>query len=344
MPDERQQSVLERASPATRREVEELLGYREDTAGGLMKTEVAAVDASATVIEVREYIRSQGDLFHDIHNIFVTGDKGQLIGYAPLRRLVLASDSTEMAKIMETDPVAVSVDIDQEEVARVFEKYDLLSLAVVDANNRLVGRITIDDIVDVMQEEATEDILRLAGVGETAKIAGPAEAVRTRLPWLGLHLITASLSAMAISLFEHTIQSLAAAAALMTVVASQGGNAGVQTMTLVVRGLALGTLEPRQFLRILGHECLTALTNGALLGSIAAVAVYLWRGDTALSAVLAVAMIVNLLVAAVFGSLIPIGLKVVGIDPAVASATLVTAGTDILGFLIFLGLLSRVIA
>lgn len=340
---ERQQSVLDRASPATRREIEELLSYPEDSAGGLMKTEVAAVGRSATVEEVREYIRSQGDLFHDIHNVFVTGEGGRLDGYIPLRRLVLAGDSTAAEKIMEADPVSANVDMDQEEVAHLFEKYDLLSLAVTDSANRLVGRITIDDIVDVIEEEATEDILRLAGVAESAKIAGPAEAVRTRLPWLALHLVTASLSALAISMYEATIQVLAAAAALMTVVASQGGNAGIQTMTLVVRGLALGNLEPRQFGRILGRECLTALTNGTLLGGVSGLAVYLWRGDALLGVVLGVAMMVNLLVAAIFGSLVPIGLKVVGIDPAVASATLVTAGTDILGFLIFLGMLTAVL-
>jgi magnesium transporter len=339
---ERQQLVLDRANPATRREVEELLAYPVDTAGGLMKTEVAAVDGSATVEEVREYIRSQGDLFHDIHNVFVTGDSGQLVGYIPLRRLVLAGDFTEAGMIMETDPVAANVDLDQEEVAHLFEKYDLLSLAVVDATDRLVGRITIDDVVDVIEEEATEDILRLAGVAEGAKIAGPAEAVRTRLPWLALHLVTASMGAVAISMFEATIQVLAAAAALMTIVASQGGNAGIQTMTLVVRGLALGNLEPRQYARILGRECLTALTNGALLGAISGFAVYLWRGDALLGAVLGAAMLLNLLVAAVFGSLVPLGLKVIGIDPAVASSTLVTAGTDILGFLIFLGMLTTV--
>jgi len=340
--EERQQSVLDRADPATRREVEELLSYRDDTAGGLMKTEVAAVDRSATVQEVREYIRSQGDLFHDIHNVFVTGERGRLVGYIPLRRLVLAGDSTQAERIMETEPVAATVDVDQEEVAHLFEKYDLLSLPVTDANGRLVGRITIDDIVDVIEEEATEDILRLAGVAESAKIAGPAEAVRTRLPWLALHLVTASMSALAISMFEATIQVVAAAAALMTIVASQGGNAGIQTMTLVVRGLALGNLEPRQFARILGRECLTALTNGALLGGVSGLAVYLWRGDALLGAVLGAAMMVNLMVAAIFGSLVPIGLKVVGIDPAVASSTLVTAGTDILGFLTFLGMLTAV--
>jgi magnesium transporter len=340
--EERQQSVLDLASPATRREVEELLTYRDDSAGGLMKTEVAAVDRSATVEEVREYIRSQGDLFHDIHNVFVTGDGGRLVGYVPLRRLVLAGDATEAEKIMETEPVSADVDLDQEEVAHLFEKYDLLSLAVTDATGRLVGRITIDDIVDVIEEEATEDILRLAGVAESAKIAGPAEAVRTRLPWLALHLVTASMSALAISMYEGTIQVIAAAAALMTIVASQGGNAGIQTMTLVVRGLALGNIEPRQFGRILGRECLTALTNGALLGLAAGAAVYVWRGDAILAGVLAAAMMLNLLVAAVFGSLVPIGLKVVGIDPAVASSTLVTAGTDILGFLAFLGLLTAV--
>jgi len=344
LPEDRQRTLLHRASPETRRDVEELLSYADDTAGGIMKTEVATVDAAMTVKEITEYIRQNGEEFHDIQTVFVTADQGRLVGYIPLRRLILASDYTAAEQIMETEIISVRTDLDQEEVAHLFEKYDLLSVPVVDALDRVVGRITIDDIVDVIEEEATEDILRLAGVAaEAARVATPLQGVRSRLPWLGLNLMTATISALTIGLFEGTIHTVAIAAALMTIVASQGGNAGVQTMTLIVRGLATGDVETRHVLRILGRECLVAIANGAVLGAIAGMVVYLWRGDVALSMVLGCAMILNLLVAAVLGSVVPLGCKLVGIDPAVSSSVFVTAGTDILGFFLFLRLLTLVL-
>jgi magnesium transporter len=192
-----------------------------------------------------------------------------------------------------------------------------------------------------MREEATEDILLLAGVsGEDATAANPMQSIRGRLPWLLLNLVTASLAAATIATFEHTIQAVAVAAALMTIVASQGGNAGNQTMTLVVRGLALGQIEARQVVRILTRESLVELANGVILGAIAGAAIYLWRGDFKLSFVLGLALVLNLQVAALVGSVVPLALRAVGLDPALASSVLVTAATDILGFFIFLGLLS----
>ena len=341
LPASRQRALLERASPETRRDLGELLTYPEDTAGGIMKTEVATVSVGATVRQITEYLRRKGEQFHDVHNVFVIDTRGRLLGYIALRRLLLANEDTIASEIMETDMVSVRAEIDQEEVAHLFEKYDLLSIPVVDSLDRLVGRITVDDIVDVMQEEATEDMLRLAGVsGEEIKIVNPLQAVRNRLPWLALNLLTASVAAATIATFENTIQAVAVAAALMTVVASQGGNAGSQTMTLIVRGLALGQIEPRQVLRILGRESIVELANGSVLGGIAGAVVYLWRGDAALALVLAGAMIINLQVAAAVGSLVPLALKLIGVDPAVASTVFVTAATDIFGFFIFLGLLS----
>jgi magnesium transporter len=341
LPAARQRTLLHRATPETRRDVEELLSYPEDTAGGIMKTEVAVCAVDSTVKEITEYIREHGEEFHDIHAVFVSDTDGKLAGYIPLRRLILASDFTLADQIMEPDVVSVSTDLDQEEVAHLFEKYDVVSVPVVDSDEHVVGRITIDDIVDVIEEEATEDMLRLAGIGdEPVTFSGPLAGIRSRLPWLALNLVTASVSVATIAMFEGTIQSIAIAAALMTIVASQGGNAGMQTLTLMVRGLALGEVEPRNALRILGREMLVALANGAALGAIAGGVVYVWRGDASLSVVLAGALVMNLLIAACLGSLVPIGLKLLGVDPAVSSSGLVTAGTDMLGFFIFHGLLT----
>lgn len=344
LPDGRRQALLFRASPETRRVVGDLLAYPEDSAGGIMKTELAPMRATTAVGELTDHIRTHPQEFRDVHNIFVTAEDGRLLGAVPLRELLLAGPETRLEEIMDNDVVSVRVDVDQEEVAHLFEKYDLLSLPVIDAEDRLTGRITVDDIVDIIEEEATEDILRLAGVGgETIGSQQTSHAIRARLPWLALNLVTATISAAAIALFEQTIEKVAIAAAFMTIVASQGGNAGVQTMTLMVRGLAIGELHAANTMRILRRESLVALINGLLLGFVAGSVVYIWRGDLALSLVLGSAMLINLLVAAVLGSLVPNMLELLGIDPAVSSSVLVTAGTDVLGFLIFLGILTLAI-
>ena len=341
LPEDRKLLLLHRADPETRRDVQGLLSYPDDSAGGLMKTEVASVDIGTTVRQVRTYLRQHRDDFHDIHNVFITDHKKKLVGYVPVRNLVMADDGSSVDEILLSDLVSVSATVDQEEVAHLFEKYDLLSLPVVDASELLVGRITVDDVVDVIEEEATEDMLKMAGVGdEPLGLHGPVKALRTRLPWLGLNLMTATVSAAAISLFQETIHQVAIAAAFMTVVASQGGNAGVQTMTLVVRGLVLGELSPHNTRRIVMRELTIALLNGTVLGSVAAATVYAWTGNVRLASVMATAMIINMLIAAALGTLVPMGLRRLGADPAVASSVFVTAGTDLLGFLVFLGLLS----
>lgn len=342
--EDRKETLLRRASPEVRRNVAGLLSYPEDSAGGIMKTEVATATTSETVREVIDSIRRQADNFHDVHNVFVTDEQHRLRGIVPLRALLLHDDDTELERFMETEVVSVEVDVDQEEVARIFERYDLLSVPVVDALGRVVGRITVDDIVDVISEEATEDILKLAGVGdENLTGAGPAEAMRSRLPWLFLNFLTASLSAATIAMFEDTIRHIAVAAGLMTIVASQGGNAGMQTMTVLVRGIALGEVRASQAWRVLLRECTTSLLNGAVLGLLAGVMVYAWQGNAALALVMGSALLVNLLVAAAVGSIVPLGLRALGIDPAVSSSVLVTATTDILGFFVFLSLLTLTI-
>ncbi len=344
LPHERRGTVLDQASPETRREVEDLLAYPPDTAGGIMKKEVAAVTVGSTVAEVIAQIRARADIYHDIHNVFVIDFRGHLVGVIPLRRLILADTGIPVEQVMDTDMISIPVDLDQEHAAQRFEKYDLLSVPVVDPIGRLVGRITIDDIVDVIAEEATEDILALGGLGlEAARPMTAMSAIRVRLPWLGLNLLTATAGAATVALFEETIATLAIAAAFMNIVAIQGGNAGVQTMTLIVRGLALGEIEGKDAGRLLGRELLTALANGAVLGLVSAAMAYAWTGNAQLSVVLGIALLVNLLIAAVLGSLVPIGLKKVGVDPAVSSNVFVTAGTDILGFFVFLGMLALLI-
>jgi magnesium transporter len=341
VPEQRRRVLLQRTDPATRREVSELLTYPADTAGGLMKTEVAAVPSGTLVRGVIDYLRQNPETFDNVASVLVVNATNQPVGVASLRALILADGGTSIDGIMETEFVAVRHDLDQENVAHLFEKYDLLSMPVVDAAGRLVGSITVDDVMDVIEEEATEDMLGLAGVTHDGAFThGTAGGVRSRLPWLVLNLLTAALSAITIAMFEGTIRLVAVAAALMTVVASQGGNAGMQTMTVVVRGLAIGELEPGHLRRLIRRELTIASLNGVALGILCGVAVYAWRTDLRLALVIGGALFANLLVAATLGSAVPLALKAARVDPAVASSVFVTAGTDVLGFLIFLGLLT----
>lgn len=339
--EERKERLLRRTSPEARRNVAGLLTYAEDSAGGIMKTEVATATTSETVREVIESIRRHADDYHDIHEVFITDEQRRLVGVVPLRALLLSDDETTVERLMTTETTSVDVDMDQEEVARIFEKYDLLSVPVLDSLGRVAGRITVDDIVDVIAEEATEDILKLAGVGsESFTGAGPMDAVRSRLPWLAFNFFTAALSALIIAQFEETIRQVAVAAALMTVISAMAGNAGTQTMTVLVRGIALGEARGPQARRLLAREALTSLINGALLGLSAALIVFLWRGDARLALVMGVALLINLQVSAAVGTMVPLLLRSVSLDPAVSSSVLVTAATDWAGFFVFLALLS----
>jgi magnesium transporter len=237
--------------------------------------------------------------------------------------------------------ISVTVNTDQEEVAQLFRKYDLLSLPVTDPRGALLGRITIDDVVDVLEEEASEDFSKLSGLGQEEPIFdSPLRAIRRRLPWLGLNLVTTSLSASVIGLFQGTIQTMSIAAALMTIVAAQGGNAGVQTLTVMVRGLALGQVTVVQARAILLKELAVACGNGIALGLAAGVAGYFLHRQPLLAVVLGLALLINYLVAALVASLIPLTLHSLRADPAVASSVFVTACTDLCGFFAFLGLLS----
>jgi magnesium transporter len=341
LPEEQVRAVLDQVPEELSAEMERLLRYPADTAGGIMQIEHVEVPEGSRVDEAIEIIRSFINEVVDIHSVFVVDQTRRLTGVLPLRKLILARPEERVENIMDRQVIAARVDLDQEQVAQLFKKYDLLSLPVVDQAGLLLGRITIDDIVDVLEEEATEDIYKLAGLGgEEDVLDSPIRSIRRRLPWLALNLFTTTLSATVISFFEGTIQTIAIAAAFMTMVAAQGGNAGIQTLTVIVRGLALGEVSLSHTRRVLLKELLVALGNGIALGVTAGVVAYLWKGEPLIGLVLALALVVNLIMAAFVGSMIPFTMRRLGIDPAIASNVFVTACTDICGFFSFLGILT----
>jgi magnesium transporter len=240
---------------------------------------------------------------------------------------------------MTTDVYSARVDTDQEEVARMVASYNLLAIPVVDAENKLTGVITVDDVIDVIKDEATEDVFRLAGVSkEDGVLTPPQESLRRRLPWLGLNLVTAFIAASVVALFSSTIDQVVALAALMPVVAGMGGNAATQTLAVIVRGLALGELTWTNARQALVKEGLVGLGNGLALGLVAAIGAWAWTGRPMIGGVLALAMIINMFIAATAGTLIPLGLRAIKVDPALASSVFITTLTDVFGFFSFLGL------
>ena len=320
-------------------EVQPLLEFEEDTAGGIMNSVPPCLRRWMTVAEAFRFIREN---YHDVNELFylyVLDRHGVLIGVINLRALILAEPEQTIEEIMNRDVISVDATADQEEVAQILARYDLLAVPVVDAEHRLVGVITVDDVVDVIEEEATEDIYRLAQVGEEASIHTSIwQAIRNRLPWLMVNLGTAFLASWVVSQFESTIAQVAVLAAFMPIVAGEGGNAGTQTMTIMVRSIALGELSPRDTWFALWHEFRTGFLNGLVLGILVGLIAWAWQGSPVLGLVIALAMWGNLIVAATVGVLVPMVLKLVRVDPALASGIFVTTFTDVFGFTLFLGL------
>ncbi len=341
LPEETAAQVLRMMGREEVAEITELMAYDPQTAGGIMQRELLAVQEDATVaqaVEAFQKLAREEDV-EDIHNVFVTDRDHRLVGVLPIRRLLLVGASTPIGRVMDPEVVRVRTNVDQEEVAALFKKYNLLSMAVVDDQDRLVGRITVDDIVDVIEEESGEDLLLLGGVHDEDRVfCHPAQSVRRRLPWLAINLGTAILAAGVVSLFEGTLSRMVSLAVFMPVVAGMGGNAGTQTLTLITRGIALGELTFANAWRALLKESTVAIANGLAIGVVMAVGTYLWKGDWTLGVVLGLALIINMFVAGAVGTVIPVVLKRVGVDPAVASGIIVTAFTDCCGFFTFLGL------
>jgi magnesium transporter len=271
--------------------------------------------------------------------LYVVDERKHLVGVVSLRRLLLVSPETPLKRIMTADLIGARVDMDQEEVARLVAAYNLLAIPVVDEENKLVGIITVDDVIDVIKDEATEDIYRLAGVSGDERAFTPArESLRKRLPWLAVNLATAFVAAAVVYQFTPTIGALPLIAALMPIVAGMGGNAGTQTLTVIVRGIALGELTWSNARKALLKEVLVGVGNGVALGGVASLLVWLTLGNPMLGVVLGMAMIINMFVAALAGTLVPLGLRAANVDPALASSVFITTMTDVFGFLSYLGL------
>ena len=314
------------------------LSYPEETAGRRMQTEFVAVPPFWTVGQTIDYMREARELPDSFAQIFVIDPTFRLVGAVDLDRILRTKRAVKVEEIMRETRHAIPATMDQEEAAQIFEQYDLLSAAVVDENERLVGVLTIDDVVDVITQEAEEDLMRLGGVGDEELSDSVFATSRSRVPWLLVNLVTAFFAASIISLFDHTIQSIVALAILMPIVAGMGGNAGSQTMTVTVRALATGSLGLHNASRIIRREIGVGLINGIIFASLIGTVAGLWFQSPTIGGIIACAMVVNMFTAALAGILIPMLLDRFGADPAVASAVFLTTITDVVGFFAFLGL------
>ncbi len=338
LPEDLSAAVLELMRPKESGQVENLLEYPEKTAGRIMNPNVFALSEDMTVGESITALQGSRDV-EMVFYLYVVDVRRHLVGVTSLRRLLLVSPETPLKRIMTPEVTSVRVDTDQEEAAQQVASYNLLAIPVVDEENKLVGVITVDDVIDVIKDEATEDIYRLAGVSGDERVFTPAsQSFRMRFPWLVVNLATAFLAAGVVGLFENAISQVTALAIFMPIVAGMGGNAATQTLTVIVRGLALGELTWANARKALTKELLVGLANGVANGVIAAVVAVLFKGSPMIGVLLAAAMVINLCVAAAAGTLIPLGLKALKVDPALASTVFITTFTDVAGFASFLGL------
>jgi magnesium transporter len=336
--DERRDRILELLGATQGAKLESLLEGEEETAGSLMNTEFLAIDEELTVAQAIESIRQYPRKESFFYVYCVDADQ-HLVGVLSLRSLILANATVQLRDIMVQSVVRTQIDSSPEEVAQLVSKYDLLSIPVVDLQNRLVGVVTVDDVLDVIQEQAEEDLLHLAGVDISERVTTPArESWRTRFPWLAVNLVTAFVAASVVRYFEGTIEKWTALAVFMPIVAGMGGNAGTQTLTVFVRALALGEVDWRTGLRPIRKELLVGFGNGVAIGAITASIVGVWTGQWILAGILFAAMCLNLIIAGLAGGIVPLLLERFGFDPAVASSIFVTTFTDTGGFFIFLGL------
>ena len=329
-----QKRILDRVDAGDRAEVQELLRYGKETAGGLMTTRVMSVQEADTAAQALEEIRSQSDAAGEFYQVFVVDGANLLKGVLPLRDLVTSAPSRPVREFMEETDHSVRPEEDQEAVARLMSKYNLPSVAVVDAAGHLLGRVTFDDVIDVVEAEGTEDMLKFGGTSADEEVAGTWwQAVKSRLPWLYVNLATAFLAGGVVKIFLDTVNKLTDLAIWMPIIAGMGGNAGTQALAVSVRGLALGILTMKQFWSVIGKEMLVGLFNGLANGVVSAIVALLIHESPMLGVCVFLAMTGNLFVAGFAGAFIPMILKRVNIDPAIASSIFVTTFTDVCGFL-----------
>jgi magnesium transporter len=339
LPETVHQQVLRSMDSRDRERLHAVLSYEPDSAGGLMNTDTVSVRPDVTLETVLRYLRVRGDVPDNTDSLFVVNRDDRFLGTLDLATLLTSDPERTVGEVMDAEMPGIEPDTPAMQVANLFEDRDLLSAAVVDGNGRLLGRITVDDVVDVIREEAEHSVMSMAGLDEEADMfAGVIPSARRRGVWLGINLGTAFLAAWVVGLFESTIRNMVALAVLMPIVASMGGVAGTQTMTLIIRGLALGQVERANARWLLAKEIAVAMLNGLAWATVVAVVAFLWYHDLRMAGVIFAAMIVNLLAAALAGVIVPLALKRFGADPAVAGGVVVTTVTDVVGFASLLGL------
>ncbi|GAB3103976.1 magnesium transporter [Lysobacter terrae] len=344
LPDTVIDEVLKSMDRENRERLEQVLSYDEDTAGRLMNPDVVTVRADTTVDVVLRYLRLRGELPEHTDHLYMVSRRHQYLGRIALQSLLTHEPNTPINQLVDDEQPAIGVEESADEVARQFSDHDWISAPVVDDANILLGRITIDDVVDIIREQAEHQALGAAGLNEDEDLFSPVpRATKRRLVWLGINLGTAFLAASVVGLFQGTIAHIVALAVLMPIVAGMGGNAGTQVLALCVRGLALGQLGATNVQELIWKEIRVALLNGLALGLVLGIIVFLWFREWPLAAVIASALTINLLMAALAGVLVPVTLKRMGFDPALAGGVILTTVTDVMGFLSFLGLATLIL-
>ena len=336
--EQNKETLLNSLPPKDRFALKESLSYPEDSAARLMQREFTAIPNNWSVGQTIDYLRENKDLPDEFLEIFIVDSEFKPIGTVPASKVLRTSRETKMQSIMLETQLSIPVDMDQEEVGHIFENYNLNSACVVDKSNKLVGMITSDDMLTVLKEEAEEDTLRLAGVGDEEITDGVFTKTKRRFNWLLLNLLTAFLATWVISIFGATIEQMVALAFLMPIVASMGGNAGMQTLAVTVRAIATNDLSENNFIKTVTKEFAIGVLNGIIFAIISALIVQLWFKDIYLSLIISISMVLNMIVAGLFGILVPVSLKRFNVDPAIASSVFVTTITDVIGFLSFLGI------
>ena len=345
LPDRITREVLKSMDQQDRARLERVMLYPEDTAGGLMNTDTITIRAPLTLDVVLRYLRRHEEIPEMTDNLIVVSRADRFIGLLPLRTLLVSDPSASVREMMDTDHEPIPVDMPDSEVARLFERNDWVSAPVVDAEGRVLGRITIDDVVDVIREDAEHSLMSMAGLGEDEDtFATVFRTAPRRAVWLGINLATAFIASGVINMFQGTIEKVVALAVLMPIVASMGGIAGTQTLTVLVRGIALGQVGRNNQLWLINREVMVGILNGVLWAAVVAVAASVWFEDWNIGLIIAAAMVINLITATLMGSVLPLLMTRLKIDPALAGSVVLTTVTDVVGFVSFLGLATLVYA
>ena len=339
MDEAQRKGVLRHLDPQAAGGLGQLLRYDPDCAGGIMTTNFVSLGGDSTVEETIERIRSRAGEIEQIYYTYVVDEQSRLVGVVSMRNLILAKGNTQLREVMMAEPISASVDDDREEVIEKTREYDLPAIPVVDDGARLVGIVTIDDVVDAMDEEFSEDVQKMVGVSGIENVSTPwAVSLRSRMPWLLVNLFTATVAATVVAFFRGEIEKLVALAVLMPIIANQGGNTGQQALAVTIRALALGQIGPHRAWGVIGREFLLGITHGLIIGGLCALMAGWWWGNPGLGFVVGLAMLCNLIVASAVGAAIPLTMKKLGFDPAQSSTIFLTMITDTVGFASFLGL------